>query len=158
MENLKFFHSSIASPENIQKFESDTHIKWDWRIETLARISNRLSLHFDIDVDAVYLFSTENDAHIQYVPYQRCQDKSKARKYDNINECLYYWKNLFPTYFSLERQIISWKDRSYSLRLRRTNPVYMLSCFFDEKTAEKYAKKVSCDYDILKNGILVAQK
>lgn len=29
MENLKFFHSSIASPENIQKFESDTHIKWD---------------------------------------------------------------------------------------------------------------------------------
>ena len=31
--------------------------------------------------------------------------------------------------------------------------VYSLKAY-----AEKYAKKVSCDYDILKNGILVAQK
>lgn len=38
-------------------FETTTHIEWDWRIETLAHIAVRLGMCFDIETDAVYLFT-----------------------------------------------------------------------------------------------------
>ena len=114
MTEKNYFRNRIASEDNMKLFETTTHIEWDWRIETLAHIAVRLGMCFDIETDAVYLFTPIPEQKKLWTPYQKCSNKSQARRYDNINECLDYWKNLFPTYFSLGKNIDLWKQNIQS--------------------------------------------
>lgn len=88
MNEKNYFRNRIASEDNMKLFETTTHIEWDWRIETLAHIAVRLGMCFDIETDAVYLFTPIPEQ--QYYEERKKEFNAKGNKQLELGSGMYY--------------------------------------------------------------------